>query len=147
MSNPIGKTITATGYIWNFDYMSPRYGEYKVDMNMSEIYSILIQEAGRWCESYASDLLVDIDTVKFALNYPAKWNEMRQYEKGENGVERVSFRFGFRANGVDHREYIDYAMKNEHEKYHYYRSIWELVIERKDGPESRTYKATMKRVA
>lgn len=146
MSNKIGQTFTATGEIWTIENNPNRYGEKRIEINLSEIYTVLIQEAGRWCESYASDLLHDIANVKAALDYPDEWEKCRHFQKADNGNDSVYFRFGFRANGVDHKEYIESALKNEHEKYHYYRSIWELRIE-KDATRHNRIIATLKRTA
>jgi hypothetical protein len=145
MSHKIGTTLTATGEIWNVEDYTHKTDR-RIEINLSEIYTTLIQEAGRWCESFASDLLHDIDNVKFALAHPYDWEKCRYFKKADNGNDSVFFRFGFRANGVDHKEYIEYAMKNEHEKYHYYRSIWELTIE-KDATRNDRITATLKRVA
>ena len=127
--NNVGRTIVANGYISEaYNRLNRKDGEKYVEINMSDIYTALIQEAGRWCESYASDLLHDIDAVKRHLEFPDEWEKSRNFRKTKDGADSVYFRFGFRANGVDHREYIECALKNEHEKYHYYRSIWELSI-------------------
>src|SRR5574344_1050262 len=37
------------------------------DCNFSSEWSRLICEAGRWCESYASDLMIDMDSVRAYL--------------------------------------------------------------------------------
>ena len=49
----------------------------RVEIGTSSVFSRLIQEAGRWCESYASDLLVDIDRVRRVLGTePYRWREI-----------------------------------------------------------------------
>lgn len=146
MRNKIGETFTAIGEIWTIENNPNRYGENRIEINLSEIYTILMQEAGRWCETYASDLLHDIDNIKRALDYPDEWEKTGRFQKTENGNDSVYFRFGFRADGVDHKEYIEFAMKNEHEKCHYYRSIWDLRIE-KDATRHNHIIATLKRTA
>ena len=62
-----------------------------LNINMSSIWTALIKEAAK-CESYASDVLIDIDTVRTKLesDHP---EDFTQY-------------FGFRTNGVDHYEFI-----------------------------------------
>lgn len=63
-------------------------------LNMSAIYSQLIKEAGRICEYYASDLLIDLEAVE-------KWID--GCSKSEYAPARgISFCFGFRKMGVDH---------------------------------------------
>ena len=107
-------------------YVNP---EGRIEVNLSSIYTRLIQEAGRWCESYASDLLVDIDVIKEHLN-TAKWQNSRHrvYEKGAEMT--LLFVFGFRRCGVDHKEYVDATMKEPSRRYHYYRAIWNLTMEK-----------------
>lgn len=63
-------------------------------LNMSAIYTKLIQEAGRICEYFASDLLIDLESVE-------KWID--GCSKSEYAPARgISFCFGFRKTGVDH---------------------------------------------
>lgn len=64
-------------------------GEY--NPNMSSIYTKLVQTAGRYCERFASDIIIDIDCVKDAIE----------------SQESKDFYFGFRSNGVDHNPYIE----------------------------------------
>ena len=145
--NKVGQTFTADGEIREaYNQRNHKDGDRFVDISLSEIYTILIQEAGRWCESYASDLLVDINIITAALDNTDEWEHHNNFCKTENGNESLYFRFGFRANGVDHKEYIESAMKNEHEKYHYYRSIWDLRFT-KDDEGKNLVKATLTRTA
>lgn len=65
-------------------------GELK-DINTSDIASCLIQECGRWAESYSSDMLVT-------------WNIIQRYLDGSNPPPEdghLLFIFGIRRNGVD----------------------------------------------
>ena len=87
----------------------------EANVGTSAIFSRLIQEAGRWCEHYASDILVDIDCVRQYLKKPVQ------------NVEKV-WRFGFRKNGVDHAGWIDANLKDDSRKYHFYRSIYMLTV-------------------
>lgn len=68
-----------------------RGGEVSLNINMSSIWTALIKEAAK-CESYASDVLIDIDTVRMKL-------------KSDNTDDFTQY-FGFRTNGVDHEEFI-----------------------------------------
>ena len=112
--------ITETGYIDS---------EGKVQFNLTSIFSRLIQEAGRWCESYASDILVDIDSIKNCLKLKTDdWKNDEHYEKDADGNDMLCFSFGFRQHGVDHKEWIIAIQKDEHRKYYYYRAIWDLEI-------------------
>lgn len=77
------QTITADGQTGN--------------INMSGIYTKLIQEAGRICEAYASDILIDINSVE-------KWLAGRSQSEYAPTVGR-SYCFGFRKMGVDHWDF------------------------------------------
>ena len=137
MGYKTGTLVTATGFVEEY-----RNDTRKCNINMSQIYTVLIQEAGRWCEDYASDLLIDIESIKYVLDHPDDWEGNKNCRK-ENGREVAEFLIGFRRNGVDHKEYIEASKQNEHEKYHYYRSIWQLTIMK---GECRRVDATLKRV-
>ena len=64
-------------------------------INMSDIFSLLIKEAGRICEHYASDIIYDINSIEC-------WIKERQ--NGECCGK--SWCFGFRRNGVDHWDFV-----------------------------------------
>ena len=102
--------ISTSGYITS---------DGKAELNMSDIFTRLIQEAGRWCESYASDVLFDIDSIRKYLD-----NIIPNAEK--------TWRFGFRRNGVDHAEWVHANCENEARKYYYYRSIYRLTVKTSD---------------
>lgn len=100
-----------------------------IEFNTSAIFSRLIQEAGRWCESYASDILIDIETVKRILTRsPEDWHQVKEVTKTENGDISVILRFGFRKSGVDHAAWIEENLKDANRKYYYYRAIWNLNL-------------------
>lgn len=62
------------------------------DINYSSILTKLIQECGRLCESYASDLFIT-------------WNRIvRELER--ETMETSSYLFGIREMGVDHTEFV-----------------------------------------
>lgn len=91
----------------------------KVDINYSSTLTKLIQEAGRWCENWASDLFI---TWKYNVDIPC-----------ENGtLESKSLLFGFRQCGVDHADYI-FSRYNDNPYTEEYRSIWRLDIAVNDG--------------
>ena len=82
------------------------------NINYSDILTYLIQAAGRYCESYASDLFIYWRVIEKRLRD-------RNYE-GEKIV------FGFREMGVDTN---DWVVKNYNEcGCHYYRKIITLEI-------------------
>ena len=90
--------------------------EGKWEINYSTILTRLIQEAGRWCESFASDLFVQ---WKYEID-----------QKLDNGtLETDTFVFAFRDSGVDHKKWYE-NHKNEH---NYYRAVWFLDIETDEG--------------
>ena len=93
----------------------------RFDVNYSGILSQLIQEAGRYCESFASDLFID-------------WESVRDYIEEAEDEDAHTFLFGFRQRGVDGASFIfsryesegDYAKSN-------YRSLWRLDITTSGG--------------
>lgn len=82
------------------------------DVNLSSILTILIQTAGRYCESYASDLFIDWEEVKKFIDFPPI-----------AGNQKL-FIFGFRKSGVDHAEYV----RNSSTSGLKYRKIFALKI-------------------
>lgn len=73
---PIGKSIKETAQIGN--------------LNISGIFSELIQAAGMGCENYASDLFYDLTAINNAIK----------------SVEEKVFYIGIRTNGVDGESFI-----------------------------------------
>ena len=93
--------------------------------NFSSEWSRLINEAGRWCESYASDILIDFQSIKAYL------------ERLKNGEESEGreFWFGFRQMGVDNLAFIQSRTEREYAS-HVYRAVWRwrfIVEERRYG--------------
>ena len=93
--------------------------------NFSSEWSRLINEAGRWCESYASDILIDFQSIKAYL------------ERLKNGEESEGreFWFGFRQMGVDGLSFIQSRTEREYAS-HVYRAVWRwrfIVEERRYG--------------
>lgn len=105
------KPITASGYISAY---SGRF-----DVNTSSILTRLIQEAGRFCEHFASDLFID-------------WKSIESFiDESAGKMESKTFLLGFREYGVDGNSFI-FSRYNggaylcpEKE----YRSIWRLDID------------------
>lgn len=90
--------------------------EHKFNINTSSILTRLIQEAGRWCNSYASDLFI-------LWNYGVD-------KLLENGtMESTNLVFAFREHGVD----SEVGYNHNKETYHYYRAVWFLDIDVADG--------------
>ena len=93
--------------------------------NFSSEWSRLINEAGRWCESYASDILIDFESIKAYL------------ERLKNGEESEGreFWFGFRQMGVDGLSFIQSRTEREYAS-HVYRAVWRwrsIVEDRRYG--------------
>ena len=91
-------------------------GERRVGINYSTILTRLIQEAGRICEFYASDLFIHWRSIVDALE--------------DGTIESGSRLFGFRKSGVDEAGSILY-WRNETSRAlpDYYYSIWRLDID------------------
>lgn len=84
-------------------------------INYSSILTKLIQECGRLCESYASDLFVDWNII----------NEKLQ----DKTLETSTHLFGIREMGVDHNAFVlsRYNNSGRYAKYEY-RKIYRLDI-------------------
>ena len=103
LRSTLAGTITETGSY------NPLEGKWEI--NYSSILTRLIQEAGRWCESYASDLFVQ---WKYKID-----------QKLDNGTLYTdTFVFAFRDSGVDHEEWYE----NHKNEYNYYRAVWFLDV-------------------
>lgn len=90
---------------------------YGTDLNYSSILTRLIQEAGRWCKSYASDLFIDWHSIDSAIR--------------SGGLESGAHLFGFRESGVDGNSFIlsRYDQLNcNSDPGAVYRAIWRLDI-------------------
>jgi hypothetical protein len=91
------------------------YGELtkgKWDINYSSILTKLIQEAGRWCEHYASDLFITWEILEKRLN------------NGDLFGKDNRLVFAFREMGVDE---ISYYERHKADK-DYYRAVWFLDV-------------------
>lgn len=62
-------------------------------ISMSDIYTRLIFETGRWVDRYASDLLYDIKAID-------------DYIKSPDKVQQANFPIGLRKSGVDGTNFI-----------------------------------------
>lgn len=104
-------------YAWKILEDSGSWSNYsgKFDINYSSILTRLIQEAGRYCESFASDLFIDWAGIEKNLSD-------RDYCGGV-------YLFGFRKYGVDHNSYVLSRYNNDGRYAEYeYRSMWRLDI-------------------
>lgn len=99
-------------------YVSP----HSDNINTSSILTKLIQEAGRWCRHYASDLFIW---------WPAALRHMSYDNLSEVGCTTVCL-FGFHEDGVDSgTEICNKYNRNDSARYmakESYRAIWRLDI-------------------
>lgn len=87
------------------------------DFNDSSILTKLIQETGRLCDSYASDLFIEY-----------KYLMKRMEEAGYNYTGEVCL-FGLRDMGVDGNSFIESRLtQNPHYGIYEYRAIYRLAI-------------------
>ena len=108
------KPITEDGRV---GYYSGKY-----EINYSSILTRLIQEAGRFCEHYASDLFID-------------WQEITEMLDAAPDIIHETKLFGFRQMGVDHKAFVYSRYENSGNNARYnYRSMWRLDIDA-DGKE------------
>ena len=95
-----------------------------VSINTSGILTELIQNAGRFCQSYASDLFIDWESIQGYLNKLV-------YNNNNNTSEL--FIMGIRKNGIDgirftYSRAADFH-KNDTSMYDYYSKIYALRID------------------
>ena len=90
-------------------------GERTVGVNYSSILTRLIQEAGRICEFYASDLFIEWRSIVDALE--------------DGSVETGSYLFGFRDSGVDEAKSVLYWYNETTHGREYYSAIWKLDVD------------------
>lgn len=109
-------------YIANGDiYANDFSRNIEVNINADNILDVLIREAGRYCNSHASDLFIDWESI------------MEKFK--DFSIESSTYLFGFRDSGVDHYDFIIGKIENCGLKPYYYRSIWKLDIEVDEHPE------------
>lgn len=107
------ESIHSSGEMVNVDF---RTNDAEFNVNYSSVLTRLIQEAGRVCESYASDLFIS-------------WEDLME-NFTDYRAESDSVLFGFRRGGVDHTEWV---MRNaEKGATSDYYSIWRLDIKIND---------------
>lgn len=94
------------------------WSEYRkgFEINSSSILTKLIQEAGRWCERYASDLFISWEYLLKAMEEP-------DFTGGQ-------WAFGMRSDGVDNLGSIIIRITEPCYGYSsdYYRAVWGLDI-------------------
>ena len=108
LRSALAGTITETGSY------NPLEGKWEI--NYSSILTRLIQEVGRWCEHYASDLFV-------------QWKYEIEQKLDNGTLETDSFVFAMYNSGVHHKEWYE-NQKNEH---NYYRAVWFLDVVTDEG--------------
>ena len=94
--------------------------------NVSSIIDKMIRLSAKLTESYASDILIDFESIKTYLERLASGEESEGRE----------FWFGFRQMGVDHLAFIQSRTEREYAS-HVYRAVWRwsfTVEERAYGP-------------
>ena len=92
------------------------------DTNYSSVLSRLIQDTGRFCLHYASDLFIQWDTALSFLNQISVWG---------GGSNEIGFVFGIREYGVDDAGTV--ASNLEKGLHYYYRAFYVLETGRKNG--------------
>lgn len=100
------------------------HGDYDSDrnplINITDIETFLIQQAGRFCERHASDLMIDHDRIRKILENPNAFGP----------AEYLCF--GLRKNGVDGMSYVINQMHDYDPSYvqQYYRKLYVMKIKK-----------------
>lgn len=90
--------------------------ERKWEINTSSILTRLIQEAGRWCEHFASDLFI-------------QWKYEIDKKLDDGTLESGTFVFAMYKSGIHHKEWYE----NHKSEYNYYRAVWFLDVTTDEG--------------
>lgn len=98
-------TVKASGKLRERD------GRKHWEINTSSILTKLIQETGRWCENYASDLF-------------DSWVRNVEEKLKDGSLDSSTVVFAMRKGGVDHMEW--YLVNKD--KSDYYRAVWFLDV-------------------
>jgi hypothetical protein len=102
----------------------------RIQIRTCDILSRLIVEAGRFCDSYASDLFID-------------WQSLEE-ELEAGTIKTGIWLFGFKEHGVDHDNFIFSHLINNPYGQDYYRSVWRLDVDVHVRVEDRKKEVTMK---
>ena len=108
LRSALSGTITETGSY------NPLEGKWEI--NYSSILTRLIQEVGRWCEHYASDLFV-------------QWKYEIEQKLDNGTLETDTFVFAMYDSGVHHKAWYE----NHKNEYNYYRAVWFLDVVTDEG--------------
>ena len=103
----------------NANLFRPVNEGFETIINLSDIASLLIHEAGRWCKRYASDFIITWDDVREKMN-----NHVNTLEY----VDTDYIVFGFRKNGVDSNHYLENHINNGCSIDMYYSEVYTLII-------------------
>lgn len=85
----------------------------------SEIVDKLIRLAAKWTNRFASDLLIDLDSLR---------RKFANLINDESQSDYLNVYFGFRKDGIDHKAYIE--LQDPHEYSKRYIEVWRLEIQR-----------------
>ena len=98
-------------------------------VNMSDIWTTLIQNTGRFCERYASDIVIDINMIQDDLR---NLNNVNEYEN--------IYAIGIRKEGVDGNAFLTHRLKDAYKMNHlyatcydYYRKIFVVKLTKIDN--------------
>ena len=103
------KEMRTTGYIYNG----------KTTINMSSIYTKLIQEAGRFCDAYASDLLYDINTIEECIEMQkstTRYIAFRKYGVDGNSSIEIRTPYGMAEYRAIYQVDIEFSDDNYYDK-------------------------------
>lgn len=99
-------------------HIQGHFTDYRISINLSDLETFLIQKTGQFCERYASDLMITLNTIKRNINNP-------------NPHQPVYYQFiGIRQSGVDGIGYVLSRMTQDQPEYlaQYYRKLYAIRI-------------------
>lgn len=105
-------------YSWSEITSASPYKEGMKEVGIpSAIVDKLIRLTAKWTNRFGSDLLISIDSMR--ENFLNRIND-------ENSSDYLMVYFGFRKDGVDHKEFIEVRTPTEYNNY--YSEVWRVEI-------------------
>jgi len=108
------------------------------NINIADIASILIYNAGRFCERYASDVIITYDELR---------EKITKHMQTTDCIPADVILFGFRKSGVDSNVFIHNQIENHLSIDNYYRKVLAVqILDHIDDDNYKTVYVTLKNV-
>ena len=109
LRDEVNGKVKAKGQMW-IGFAKDGSVQHQWEINVSDIFSKLIKLAGRYCDSYASDIFYSLKEIDNKLN--------------DGSMGSCTYVFAFRDSCVDYKE----LWELHKDDYGYYREVWFLDV-------------------